>query len=79
MTPTQAWLVLLALSAGSTLAAGSGLAGPMLALIVLALAWAKARVILGAYLGLQEAPLWQRGFDLGLALLLITMAVLAVA
>jgi hypothetical protein len=79
MTPTQAWLVLLALSAGSTLAAGSGLAGPMLALIVLALAWAKARVILGAYLGLQEAPRWQRGFDLGLALLLITMAVLAVA
>lgn len=79
MTPTQAWLVLLALSAGSTLAAGSGLAGPMLALIVLALAWAKARVILGAYLGLQTAPGWQRAFDLGLALLLAVMAALAVA
>ena len=36
--------------------------------IILTLAWLKARVILGRYLGLAAAPFWRRGFNLSLAL-----------
>ena len=76
---TQAWAFLLALSAASTAMAASGASGPALILTVLALAGMKARVILSAYLGLAAAPGWQRGFDLGLALLLALFAGLALA
>jgi len=67
----RAWAALLALSLGSTAvslwhwppgltAVGGG--------IILTLAWLKARVILGRYLGLAAAPFWRRGFNLSLAL-----------
>lgn len=70
----RAWLVLLALCAGSTglaLAVGAAPPGPMvpaLGAAILGLAWAKARIVLARYLGLTAAPSWLRGFDLVLAL-----------
>ncbi|MGB4829362.1 MAG: cytochrome C oxidase subunit IV family protein [Paracoccaceae bacterium] len=76
---TRAWAILLALSAASTGLAASGIAGAGLSLSVLVLAGMKARVILGAYLGLASAPSWQRGFDLTLGLFLAVLAVLAIA
>lgn len=79
MTPTRAWIALLALSAASTAVATTGATGPALALAVLALAGVKARLILGAYLGLSAAPAWARGFDLALALLIAAFAGLALA
>ena len=36
--------------------------------LILGLAWLKARVILGRYLGLAQAPFWARGFGISLAL-----------
>jgi len=77
--PTRAWAMLLALSAASTLLAASGLAGAALALPVLALAGFKAHVILRDYLRLSTAPGWLRGFDLGLTLLMLAFAGLALA
>lgn len=74
-----AWGALMALSLGSTLLslpaiwvrwpviAGTG---------VLVLAWLKARVILLRYLGLAEAPSWQRGFDISLGLFLLILLAL---
>lgn len=79
MNPTRAWLGLMAMSLGSTLAAASGLRGPMLIIPAMLLAGGKARLILANYLGLAAAPRWLRGFEVGLAALLILMAVLAVA
>ena len=76
---TKAWAMLLALSAASTVFAASGLTGPALALPILMLAGLKVHVILRDYLGLSVAPGWLRGFDLGLALLIITFAGLALA
>ena len=76
---TRSWLILMGLSAISTAFAASGLSGAGFTLAVLALAGLKARVILSAYLGLSAAPGWQRGFDLGLTLLLALMATLALA
>ncbi len=72
---TRAWALLLLLSAGSTLlsvaVARGALADTALTLggaAILTLAWAKARVILNAYLRLNEAPAFRRGFGLALAL-----------
>ena len=79
MSVTSAWTLLVALSAGSTLAAVSGLTGPLLALIVLALAWGKAQLILNRYLGLSQAPVVARGFALALALFMAGLATLAAA
>ena len=76
---TKAWILLLALSAASTALAASGLAGAALVLPILTLAGLKAHVILRDYLGLSVAPGWLRGFDLGLALLIVTFAGLALA
>lgn len=77
MSPTRAWVILIALSAASTALAASGLAGAALALPILLLAGLKAHVILRDYLRLASAPAWLRGFDLGLALLILAFAVLA--
>lgn len=77
MSPTRAWVILIALSAASTALAASGLAGAALALPILLLAGLKAHVILRDYLRLAGAPGWLRGFDLGLALLILAFAVLA--
>lgn len=76
---TKAWVLLLALSAAATAMAASGLAGAALALPILMLAGLKAHVILRDYLGLASAPGWLRGFDLGLALLILAFAGLALA
>lgn len=77
MTLTRAYLALLALSAASTAVAASGLSGRWLALLVLALAWAKARLILNRYLGLAQAPAIARGFALVLGLFMALVMGLA--
>jgi hypothetical protein len=76
---TKAWAMLLALSAASTALAASGFTGAALALPVLILSGLKAHVILTDYLQLSTAPGWLRGFDLGLALLILAFAGLALA
>lgn len=78
MTATRAWIVLVGLSAISTCAALLP-SGPALAVAVLAIAGAKARVILSAYLRLAQAPAVERGFSLVLFFVLALFAVLAVA
>jgi len=72
---TRAWAFLLALSAASTglafVITGGAISAPLLAAAgaaILLLAWAKARTILNAYLRLDEAPAFRRGFGLTLAL-----------
>lgn len=72
---TRAWLLLLALSAASTMlsvaVARGALSGQFATLggaAILALSWAKARTILNAYLRLSEAPAFRRGFGLALGL-----------
>jgi hypothetical protein len=74
-TVTRAWATLLALSAASTGLAfavtGGQISGATLSVTgaaILILAWAKARLILNAYLRLTEAPAFRRGFGLTLAL-----------
>lgn len=61
----RAWGFLLALGAATTLAAALGgqVAAPVLGAVLLALAWAKARVILARYLALDRAPAWRRSFS----------------
>jgi Prokaryotic Cytochrome C oxidase subunit IV len=76
---TIAWAWLLALSAASTALAASGATGSALALPVLILSGLKAHVILRDYLRLSIAPSWLRGFDLGLTLLILAFAGLALA
>jgi hypothetical protein len=72
---TRAWILLLALSGASTAlsvavmrGALTGTAITLGGAAILALAWAKARTILNAYLRLGEAPAFRRGFGLTLAL-----------
>lgn len=74
---TKAWVWLLALSAASTALAASGMTGAALVLPVLILSGLKAHVILRDYLRLVIAPAWLRGFDLGLTLLVLAFAGLA--
>lgn len=76
---TKAWALLITLAAASTALAASGASGVALALPVLTLSGLKAHVILRDYLGLATAPAWLRGFDLGLALLILAFAGLALA
>lgn len=83
---TRAWLWLLTLSAASTalsLAVSRGsIAGglsPLAGATILALAWAKARWILDAYLRLSEAPALRRGFALALGLYAVLLLVLYLA
>lgn len=75
MTPLRAWLLLIALSAATTALALAGAPG----LLILAIAWLKARLILGVYLGLDHAPSMRRGFDVVLALMLAGMGGLYLA
>ena len=78
MTLTRAWAMLIALSILSTAVAALGLEGRWLALIVLPLAWAKARIILNRYLGLSQAPDIARGFAISLGLFMLVLIGLAV-
>ncbi len=57
-------LSVLVFSAEWTAAAGTA---------ILALAWVKARIVLSRYMGLAQAPSWQRGFDLCLGVFAITL------
>ncbi len=77
---TRAWLLLMALSFATTVFAGVlPEAGPIFVTSVLFLAGLKSRIILSDYLGLRDAPTFQRGFTmilvgfLGLALLLYAL------
>lgn len=76
---TKAWALLLALSAASTTLAASGLTGAALTLPILMLAGLKAHLILRDYLGLAVAPVWLRGFDLGLTFLILAFSGLSLA
>lgn len=72
---TRAWIALILLSAASTVIAISlpGLApGPLkvAGVAILVIAWLKARVILGRYLGLADYPAVGRIFGLVLALVM---------
>jgi hypothetical protein len=73
---STAWLLLLLLSAGSTLLSLDIVAAPAAGLALLGLAWTKARIILYDYLGLRSALFWRRGFGLVLALYVSGLAVL---
>ncbi|MET1415404.1 hypothetical protein ABVF61_24240 [Roseibium sp. HPY-6] len=68
---TRALFNLLLLSGASVLVA-SGAAGTLDAaatgILVLILAWMKARVVLSRYLGLWQAPVWLTGFNWALGL-----------
>ncbi|MCB2128183.1 MAG: hypothetical protein KDE03_03685 [Rhodobacteraceae bacterium] len=77
MTATQGWLTLVALSAGSTLIAWGGGTGAWVNLAILALAWAKAQIVLNVYLGLAKVPGWSRGFALVLGLFMLAAMGLA--
>ena len=70
----RAWIWLLVLSIGSTGAAMAITTGNGITLagcLILAFAWAKARIILADYLGLAQAPFWRRGFNLVLGLFIL--------
>ena len=73
------WLALLCFSLASTLIsiwsvppnwqAVSGTA-------IILLAWLKARVILGRYLGLAQSAFWSRGFNTSLAFFCVVLLLL---
>lgn len=76
---TRAWLLLLALSAAST-AVSFNITTPLSAqvpllggVVILLLAWAKARIIAARYLELAQAPGYLRGFSLVLALFMAAL------
>jgi len=67
----RAWIALAVLSLASTALAQwdlAGLAQAVAGAAILTLAFFKARLILGRYLGLAAAPYWQSGFNLVIAL-----------
>lgn len=78
MTVTRAWMLLIVLSAGSTLAS---LAPQGVALVgaVMVLAAVKADLIVNHYLGLAQAPAFARGFRLVLTVFVLLLAGLALA
>jgi hypothetical protein len=79
MTLGQTWVALVGLSALTAAVTALDPLRPVLVAGVLGLAGVKARLILAHYLDLHRAPGWQRGFDLGLALLLLAFGGLALA
>ena len=82
---TRAWLILLGLSAASTLVSlAVTLQRPATipflgGIVILLLAWAKARIIAARYLELAQAPAYLRGFSLVLALFMIALLALYLA
>ncbi|SMP07056.1 cytochrome C oxidase subunit IV family protein [Shimia sagamensis] len=62
---TRAWLFLIVFSMATTVLTGVlPEAGPIFVAAVLVLAGVKSRLILSDYLGLRNAPTFQRGFTL---------------
>lgn len=74
----RAWVLLLLFSAVSTGVAvmidrgktpdDTGWITAIAGVIILGLAVIKGRIILSRYLGLENAPFWRRGFNLGLTI-----------
>jgi hypothetical protein len=72
-----AWVSLIGLSIASTLLSlpETGSHWPTASgLVVLLLAWQKARIILARYLGLSAAPAWRHGFNLALGALFLILS-----
>jgi len=69
----KAWIALIALSLGSALLTVLGLPVKVTGAAILALALAKARVILMRYLGLDQAPSIGRGVTAVLSLFTLTV------
>jgi hypothetical protein len=70
----QAWAALVVLSLGTVVLSSIGTAGQRGAFVaagVLVLAWLKARVILGRYLGLAGSRFWTRTFGLVIGMFLV--------
>lgn len=63
---TKTWICLIGLTLATTALAGFD--GRLAALAVLALAWLKARLILGRFLHLEAIPGWLSAFTVPLAL-----------
>jgi len=82
---TSAWLALLTFSAASTLvsfgvdARSFGTSPAIGGVIILFLAWGKARIIAGRYLELAAAPGILLGFGLVLALFMLALFALYLA
>lgn len=73
---TRAWIALMLLSFGSTVLAAFtdyGLSVSATGGLILLLALLKARVILSRYLGLWQAPSWNRGFNWVLSLFCLAL------
>lgn len=77
----RAWLMLLALSGATALLASEHARLPKSAgaVLLLLLAFSKARIILDDYLGLRAAPAWRRGFTVVILLFLAGLAALYLA
>ncbi|GAB4361573.1 MAG: hypothetical protein Kow00114_16180 [Kiloniellaceae bacterium] len=78
----RSWIFLALLSLASTALAqldASGIVQAIAGAAILTLAYFKARLILGRYLGLAEAPYWYRGFNLVTALYMILLLALYLA
>ncbi|MDU8941852.1 cytochrome C oxidase subunit IV family protein [Ovoidimarina sediminis] len=75
----RAWIGLALLTAASTAVALGALPAPISGLLVLALAWAKARLIFLWYLDLHDVPGWRGGIQFGLALFVVLLMVLYAA
>lgn len=71
---TRTWLLLLGLTLATALLAGVD--GRLAALALLALAWVKARTILGGFLHLRAAPGWLGAAMLPLGIWLAAIGVL---
>ncbi|WP_408634528.1 cytochrome C oxidase subunit IV family protein [Pseudogemmobacter bohemicus] len=59
---TRTWALLIALTAATT--ALAGVSGPLAVILVLLLAFLKARLILGRFLHLEAPPGWLAAFTL---------------
>ncbi len=73
----RAWSLLISLSLASTAMAkliSNNTYVTYGALLVMAAAWIKARVILNEYLELKHAPFWRRGFGVALTLFMLAAA-----
>ena len=69
----RAWLGLAMLSAATTVVALSPLPAPYSGALILACAWAKARLIFLWYLELHDIPGWRGGLMFGLALFMAVL------
>lgn len=75
----RAWIGLALLSALSTVIALSPLPAPYSGALILACAWAKARLIFLWYLELAPVPDWRTGILTGLAAFMLVLLGLYVA